>query len=302
MKALLTPREFAEAIGVSESSVKRWVDDGHILATRTAGGHRRISLQEASRYIREQGTPLIRPDLLGLPELRRVGSNAAAPDDLEDRLFESLRTGSAAEARGLILSRYLGGSSVAKIVDGLLARAMTKIGELWVSDPAGILWEHRATQIAIQAVAQLRLLLNPLEDSATAIGGAPVGDRYILPSLTVAAVLEGQGLRVVNLGPETPMQTLVRGIEDVNPRLVWLSVSVATNVDMLRRDVQELGQQLLERGSLLVIGGAEASKLSLPESEAVYVGRSMAELEALVQGMRLFTRSPPENNRPAPAG
>jgi len=37
----LSPRELAEALGVSESSLKRWVDAGKIAASRTEGGHRR---------------------------------------------------------------------------------------------------------------------------------------------------------------------------------------------------------------------------------------------------------------------
>jgi hypothetical protein len=38
MQQLLSPRQFAEAIGVSESSVRRWADTGRIKMTRTAGG------------------------------------------------------------------------------------------------------------------------------------------------------------------------------------------------------------------------------------------------------------------------
>lgn len=53
MKPLLSPRELAQAIGVSESSIKRWIDDGLIGATKTAGGHRRIAGSEAIRFVRE---------------------------------------------------------------------------------------------------------------------------------------------------------------------------------------------------------------------------------------------------------
>jgi len=59
---LLSPRELADALGVSESSLKRWVDAGKITAARTEGGHRRIALQEAVRFIRETGAPLARPE------------------------------------------------------------------------------------------------------------------------------------------------------------------------------------------------------------------------------------------------
>ncbi len=292
MRTILTPRQLAEAIGVSESSVKRWVDDGSIAATRTAGGHRRIPLPEAARYIRKSGAPVVRPDLLGLHDLEGVGEREVGLDGAGIRLFEYLRAGAAAEARGLILSQYLEGRSVAEIVDGPLAEAMKEVGELWVSSSSGIFWEHRATQIAIEALDRLRLLLGPREGAPAAVGGAPAGDRYILPSLAAAAVLEGEGLEATNLGPETPIDTLALAAEDLDARLVWLSVSFAADVEKLRRSLEALIPKLAGRNAILVVGGAQSSKLGLSRGESVYVGRSMAELEALAQGLRLSRSTP----------
>jgi len=293
VKSILTPRQLADAIGVSESSVKRWVDDGHIVATRTAGGHRRIAIQEATRYLRENGTVVVRPDMLGLDDVSALAESENTTDSADERLFGYLKSGAAAEARGLIVSQYLEGSSVAEIVDGPIASAMTKIGEAWASHRSGIFWEHRATQIAIQSMIRLRLLLSPQEGGPVAVGCAPSGDRYILPSLAVAAVLEGEGLRATNLGPETPLRSLAIGIEELDARLVWLSVSVTADLDSLRREIDELVEGLAARRAILVVGGSQASRLALPKSDSIYVGRSMAELEALVQGMRLAPSSSP---------
>ena len=91
-KTLLTPKELAEVIGASESSLRRWVDAGSIRMSRTTGGHRRIPVAEAIRFIRESGATVVRPDLLGLEEIARPGGAggivAAVPD--EERLFDAL--------------------------------------------------------------------------------------------------------------------------------------------------------------------------------------------------------------------
>jgi len=73
LKDLLSPKEFAEAIGVSQSSIKRWTDEGRIEAARTAGGHRRIPIAEAVRFVRETGASVVQPQALGLPGSPRVG-------------------------------------------------------------------------------------------------------------------------------------------------------------------------------------------------------------------------------------
>ena len=106
---LLSPRDLADALGVSESSLKRWIDAGKIEATRTEGGHRRILLGEAVRFIRESGAPLARPELLGLPE---VAYSRLRPDG--GRLVGYLVDGDAVGARGWLMARYLAGASSAE--------------------------------------------------------------------------------------------------------------------------------------------------------------------------------------------
>ena len=48
-----SPKEIAKALGVSQASIKRWVDRGLIEAEKTAGGHRRISVQALKTYLDE---------------------------------------------------------------------------------------------------------------------------------------------------------------------------------------------------------------------------------------------------------
>src|SRR4030095_13667767 len=94
---LLTPKELADAIGASESSLRRWVDSGDIRMSRTAGGHRRIPLREAIRFVRAIGATVVRPDILGLGELGRA-KPALLNRSGEDALFEALRAGEAEAA------------------------------------------------------------------------------------------------------------------------------------------------------------------------------------------------------------
>ena len=289
MKPLISPRELADAIGVSESSIKRWVDGGVVAANKTAGGHRRIPISEAVRFLREKQLTLVNPAAIGLTDIGTAEQDAGStPADDSDLLFSYLKDGQAEAARGLLLSMYLSGRSVAQIVDVPLTDAMTRLGELWHHDESGIFWEHRATDIAISAVSRLRMIIPPRAETApVAVGAAPAGDPYILPSLCAAAVLESQGVNAVNLGPDTPIHSLQLATESMKARLVWLSISVLVESDRLQAEISSLAAELASDSIPIVVGGTRAAKLSLPDTALCHVGTSMAELEALIKGFKL---------------
>ena len=289
MKPLISPRELADAIGVSESSIKRWVDNGVVTATKTAGGHRRIPISEAIRYLRDRKVSLVNPAAIGLGDLQSgTALGTSADDDPSERLYEYLREGQAEAARGQILSLYLNGRTVAQIVDSPLLDAMTKLGKLWKEDDCGIFWEHRATEIAMSAVGRLRMLIPPRPQGAPiAIGGAPAGDPYILPSLCAAAVLESQGVKAVNLGADTPLESIRLAASDLQARLVWISVSVCHEPEKLQQELSALAQELTESSTPVIVGGSQSDQIALPDTALCHVGNSMGELEAMVKGVLL---------------
>jgi excisionase family DNA binding protein len=58
----VTLQEAATTLGVSQSRLRRWSDEGRIEAVRTAGGHRRFPLDAVRRLAAELGTrPGVRP-------------------------------------------------------------------------------------------------------------------------------------------------------------------------------------------------------------------------------------------------
>ncbi len=48
---LLSPREAAQALGISYPAIKQWIYRGKLRTVKTAGGHHRIPAREIERYL-----------------------------------------------------------------------------------------------------------------------------------------------------------------------------------------------------------------------------------------------------------
>lgn len=263
---MLSTRDLADALGVSESSLKRWVDAGKIAASRTEGGHRRIALPEAMRFIRDSGTPVARPELLDLPEITRGG---------DERLLTHLVAGDGVAARGWLMARYLEGATIAELSDGPIREAMHALGELWRHDDNGVFLEHRGTDACLQAVAQLRSVIKPRTPNTIALGGAPSGDPYLLATQLASMVVTEAGMRAVNLGPDTPPSAFAHAVAEFRPRLVWLSITTPLAPARSRSLARWLAE--LPTTITVVLGGQEAHTLAKAPPR-VRRGSSLKEL------------------------
>lgn len=252
----VTPRQLAEAIGVSESSLKRWSDAGKIEVSRTEGGHRRIAIGEAVRFIRASRAHVVRPDLLGLPRSSATG----------EALTELLVKGESRAVIAHISAQFLDGVPVAALCDGPLRAALTRIGELWRETVEGVMVEHRATSVCVDALATLRTLLpDSAPDAFSAVGGAPPGDPYLVPSMMCATALHDVGIRAVNLGPESPLEIIARAAREERAQLAWVSVTSPPAPETLAI-LESFCDDLSKNGTTVVLGGRQRDHLMVPRS------------------------------------
>lgn len=267
--------------------MKRWVDEGRVVAARTAGGHRRIPLSEALRFIRDSSMELVAPDALGLPELQVI----SIPDldrlaSASRQMIEILGDGDHRRAHALILGLYLGGESVAAIVDGPIRIAMEDIGERWRHSPDGLIVEHRATDIVNQCLNQIRSMFPAPQGALRAVGGTLAGDPYLLASLAGATALTTEGIDAVHLGPETPGESFVRAARTHEAELVWVSVNVPLGTRDIERQLVEVAEGTVADGRRLMIGGRFLVGDHLPPVlRSVVRGSSIAELVGFAKGL-----------------
>jgi excisionase family DNA binding protein len=282
---MVSPKQLAVAIGVSESSLKRWADDGQLAFVRTAGGHRRIPLAEAVRFVRHMGLKVKAPGELGLAQAEAPVVNTTDHQAVAEQFFTALEAGDASTARGLIQSLFLGGWTVAAITDGPIRAALARIGILWQHAEWGIVVEHRSTDLCLQTLQHLRSMLPPRRENApTALGGAGEHDPYMIPSLAAAVALAEVGFNEVNLGPLTPPRILANAIAHYRPQVVWYSLSHVPDVRKLEPGLAQISAACAQVSAGLIIGGASAAGLTPAQAPGATIARSMSELVAFARG------------------
>lgn len=268
----LSPRQAAQALGASESSLKRWIDAGDLLASRSAGGHRRLQVAEVLRFAQRSGIALRDGGVLGLAPPRPDRGLAAA-------VRAALVAGDEGALRRHLLAARLAGIPVSALADGPIRAAMAAIGRRWQHGPEGIAIEHRATLVAVRAVSALRdALPQPAPNAPLTVGGAPAGDPYLLPTLLAGLVLQEAGWRTIDLGPDTPDEALCAAARRHRASLVWLSCTAVPGrpAAALRALEAALG------GVPLLVGGRSA-----PAAAGITVVGDMAALAAAARGLRM---------------
>jgi MerR family transcriptional regulator, light-induced transcriptional regulator len=253
MKELFTPKQIAKAIQVSESSIKRWCDQGLIAASYTAGGHRRVRVSSFLEFVKTNGYQITHPEELGLPVA--IGQSKRALELSVQPFLDSLMRGDEMAARQIAVDLFLAENSVSRICDEVIARTFCEIGNLWQCGAAEIYQERRACEICQRVIYELRGLIPqaPIE-SPIAIGGTAEGDPYSLASMTVELVLRDHRWNANSLGYNLPFDTLHAAIKDHRPKLFWLSVSHLPDQERFVSGYRRLYEEF-QGDTFFVLGG-----------------------------------------------
>lgn len=282
---LHSPRHVARALGVSESSLKRWCDRGLIPTTRTAGGHRKVQTAAVIRFARERGMVLVTPELLGLPP-----AGALSELDLTNSsrlLAEALLEGNEALSRQIVLTLASSTHAVARVCDEVIARAFAEIGERWTCQQVEVYQERRGCEIIHKILAEIgqSQLLDP--PGLTACGGTAAGDAYSLATQMAEVVLRDCGYQATSLGTSIPFASLTRAVEQLRPALFWLSASFIPDEAQFRQGFERLSEACRAARSVLVVGGrALAPTLREQLGEAHYC----EDMQHLAQLARTLAR------------
>lgn len=252
---LLSPKKAAKVLGVSESSVKRWCDAGHLQVVKTSGGHRRISVEVLMAFARSKGHILQNPQLIDMPALRSAPSGESQ-EELLPRLNRYLASGVEDSVRSILVSSWMSGKPLSNIFDTLVGPAFATIGHQWEAKEIEIYEERRACLIVERSFADMRRLVGPSKPGAPiAIGCTLEKDPYSIPTAMCELTLRELGWNAENLGTWQPLESMTQAVKKLTPRLFWLSISKIDDMDEFLNTMKELSRVTEASSCALIIGG-----------------------------------------------
>lgn len=292
MARYFSPKEVARAIGVSESSLKRWVDKGFVKATKTAGGHRRIELDAVIDYVRRTGKVLAQPETVELPAGCGTESSMA-PADAMAALREALTKGDEDTSCSVVLNLYISGMSIAEIADQIIAPVFHEVGELWHCGEVEVYQERRACEICLRIVHELRRAVGQGEASGpVAIGGTLDGDPYTLATSLAELVLRSNGWQASSMGNMLPFEAVRKALHDSQPALLWVSVSSIRDADRFAAEFNLLYDVAQSTGTAVVVGGQALSSDLRQRIRYTHFSDNFQHMEAFARTVRPATTTP----------
>ena len=242
----LSTVEVAAAVGVGESSVKRWIDSGSLSAEKTPGGHRRVGLPELYRFLRAQGRKLVDPSAIGLsPE--SGGDAAKTPLEV---CQESLRTGNSRTLESIMQVLRFSESNSAAILDRTIYPAFQALRATCNHPSEECLVLHRAISMLKTA---LTATMSPTEanlgSKSPRVVLADIGYEVDgVPTLFAEASVWDQA-RCLQLGTNVPSTVIEGALESFSADVLWLSASGPAK----KRQIQADWQSIVERAARLKV-------------------------------------------------
>jgi methanogenic corrinoid protein MtbC1 len=258
--ANLTTKDVAGLLLVSEATVKRWADDGLLLPNKTAGGHRRFSIQSVARFRRQQGITPAAPSPATRTRKKTVSGTLPAAESFCDLLLSD----NEAEATAQLIDAYLHNHALATIFDATITEAMHRVGDLWFNGTITIADEHLATRVMLGALQKLRSIVVPRQATGlTAVCCGIEGDLHELPVHLGEVILESEGWDIWNLGPNTPLFTLRDMVAQKKPDLVCISARSIVDLDRTTTEYAQFRKTIEKINGTTVLGGEVFRDLNL---------------------------------------
>jgi corrinoid protein of di/trimethylamine methyltransferase len=149
-----------------------------------------------------------------------------------------------------------------KIVDDCMIPAMNEVGRRFECGDyfvPELMMAARAMKAALEVIQPLLAKQGSKTIGTVAIGTVK-GDLHDIGKNLVAAMLEGSGFKVIDLGVDVPPESFVNIIKGTNVNIIALSTLLTTTMPWMKNTIDTLKREGLRDKVKVMIGGAPVTK------------------------------------------
>jgi len=178
------------------------------------------------------------------------------------QLYQAILEGNANLAKSVAEEAIKEGADPKSLLDQCMIPAMDEVGRLFEAD------EYFVPELLIAARAMRAALevLRPLlaETGAKPVGNVAIGtvkgDLHDIGKNLVAAMLEGGGFEIIDLGVDTDPQKFVEVVKEKGVKIVALSALLTTTMPGMKAVIEQLESAGVRGQTKVMIGGAPVTQ------------------------------------------
>jgi len=215
-------------------------------------------------------------------------------------LYEAVLTGEDQTARTVTANALQEGIEPITLVNQYMVPAMDEVGRRFERQDyflPEMFLSVRAMKAAMELIRPL-LTAKGAEPAGRVVIGTVRGDQHDIGKNLVAALLEGGGFAVTDLGVNVSPELFVNAVKEANANLVAMSALLTTTMPAMKDTVEALKEAGVRERVKILIGGAPVTQRYADEIGADGYGESAPAAVSLAKAQMAKAQAPPA---PAPA-
>lgn len=289
-KTTLSTAEVARLFNVTETTVKRWADEGTLKCQKTPGGHRKFLMKHLAEFASVNNyEPLGTLAFMeGDKQAPRIEAAVLERDFsvLAETFVRKALSPDETDLYHYFSYLYQHHFQLWEIYDLVLSPGMREIGDRWSRGEIGINHEHRASYEVLDALAKLQAQVHRRPPTGHSVICAAIDDELHEIGLRCASYLfESEGWKVHYIGARTPADALVAAVEELRPTVVCLSITNISRRDVTIPSLHRVAEASQRCGAALILGGSRVGDAVNDGVTADAVTRSSGDLLRYIQAL-----------------
>ena len=184
-----------------------------------------------------------------------------ALEKIKKKLYKKITQGDIQESLK-IYEEFIKIFNIVDFFDKILKPVMSKVGSDWENGKISIGVEHIASNIAQTLVKGIMEQSNGRTTKKKILICVPVGEEHHLGCDVLETYLSMNGFKVFNMSTSAPTESILNFIDDNNPDMILLSITISDNLKSGQRLVRKIKQEF---NIPIFVGGLAVQGKNIPK-------------------------------------